>query len=264
MSTDINTPGRLVTSNYDPFFSGIYLKAGADHYNISEYVSDPSAAFQSGMIVKVTDSGLISVCDDGADVLGVAALSRTEALEGVEIDMPVTVSFGNTVSLDRNGPINPDHFVVRRVANGSSADEVAEAGNWTLNSNTITWNAAPADGALVDDGVAYVSFRFPLSTRDVDLQGVNLYGNADNITMFGDRVPVIRPRGGTRLYTTHFDVNRTYTYGGVGSALFAGNNSPNDLSGLFTNDDQLSTERVGSVAQPPRQDYPVLGVYLER
>lgn len=260
MATDINNPGRVVTANYSPLFTGLELKAGADHYTISEYHADDSAVFEAGMLVKVLDTGLVTVCDSGDDVVGVATLNRTNALTGVEVDLPLEVTAGATVSLGgRNGPIDENLLHVRTEPNGGGV-EVPDT-YYNIVGNTLVW-ANPFPGAVVADGdTAYVSFRFPLSVTDLNLQGQNLYGRYDAVARYNEKVPVIQPRGGTRFFTTQFDSSVVYTHTGAGRNLYAGNagTAPApDLSGLFTN--TSGTQFVGYVFQPPRADYPLLGV----
>lgn len=270
MATDINNPGRVVTANYSPLFTGLELKAGSDHYTISEYHADDAAVFQAGMLVKVLDTGLVTVCDSGDDVVGVATLNRTNALDGVEVDLPVTVTAGATVSLGgRNGPIDEDTLRVHTAEGATNNNLVTAMMNpgtlvadtfYSVVGNTLVWAASLAGSGISNGDTVYVSFRFPLSVTDLNLQGQNLYGRYDAIARYGEKVPVIQPRGGTRFFTMQYDPSEVYTHTGAGRNLYAGNNSPNDLSGLFTNDSALATQFVGYVFQPPRADYPLLGV----
>lgn len=258
MATDINNPGRVVTANYSPRFTGLHLKAGADHYTISEYHADETAAFQAGMLVSVNDSGLVTVSALGLNTIGVATLSRTEALEGVEVDLPVEFNNAGTASLVRNGPIDEDQVRVWDVPDATSGD--TEITGFTVSGNTITW---PASNPVPDGTTVYASFRFPLSITDLNLQGQNLYGRYDAIARYDNKVPVIQARGGTRFFTAQYDTSALYTYTGATSDLYAGTASPNNLDGLFTTTANSSDE-VGKVAQPPRADYPLLGVMFDQ
>lgn len=254
MATDVNNPGRVVTANYSPRFQGLELKAGADHYTISEFHADDAAVFQAGMLVKVNASGLVTVCDAGIDVVGVSTLSRTEAIEGIEVDLPVTYTDGETIVLPRNGPVS--RVQVRTAVDfGGSALTAGGGADYTVSGNTITWGTV---GSLSDGDEVYVSFRFPLSVNDLNLQGQNLYGRYDAVARYGNKVPVIQPRGGTRFFTAQYDSGVVYAYTGATRHLYAGTDTPNGLAGLFTT--TSGTQFVGYVAQPPRADYPMLGV----
>jgi hypothetical protein len=267
MATDINNPGRVVTANYSPRFTGLHLKAGADHYTISEYHADDAAAFQAGMLVSINESGLVTVSATGENTIGVATLSRTEALEGVEVDFPVEFNNGGTASLVRNGPIDEDHVRVRDAVDGGGSD----IGGFTVSGNTITW---PSSNPVPDGTTVYATFRFPLSITDLNLQGQNLYGRYDAIARYDNKVPVIKARGGTRFFTAQYDTSALYTYTGVTSELHAGTAAPENLAGLFTTTNPLpppgggapsvATDEVGKVAQPPRADYPLLGVMFDQ
>lgn len=266
MATDINNPGRVVTANYSPRFTGLHLKAGADHYTISEYHADDAAAFQAGMLVSVNASGLVTV-SEGTNVIGVATLSRTEAIEGVEVDFPVEFNNAGTASLVRNGPIDEDLVQIRTAVDGGGS---AITG-FTVSGNTITWpssNTPPTVGggtvSVPDGTTVYASFRFPLSVTDLNLQGQNLYGRYDAIARYDNKVPVIQARGGTRFFTAQYDPQVLYTYTGATSRLYAGTATPDALSGLFTSNSGLSSDEVGRVAQPPRADYPLLGVMFDQ
>jgi len=255
MATDINNPGRVVTANYSPRFTGLHLKAGADHYTISEYHADDAAAFQAGMLVSVNASGLVTV-SEGSDTIGVATLSRTEALEGVEVDFPVEFNNAGTASLVRNGPIDEDNVRVRSAVDGGGSPITG----FTVSGNTITW---PANNAVVADGVTvYATFRFPLSITDLNLQGQNLYGRYDAIARYDNKVPVIQARGGTRFFTAQYDTSSLYTYTGATAQLYAGTSGGPELAGLFTT--VSGGDEVGRVAQPPRADYPLLGVMFDQ
>lgn len=261
MATDINNPGRVVTANYSPLFTGLELKAGADHYINSEYHADDAATFQEGMLVKVTDDGLVTVCDAGVDVVGVATLNRTNAIVGVEVDLPLEVTAGATVALGgRNGPIDEDLLQVRTAEAGGGA--VVADTFYNIVGNSLVWEPSLVGSGVVDGDTVYVSFRFPLSVTDLRLQGRNLYGDFNNIVRYGEKVPVIQPRGGCRFFTMQYDPSEVYTYTGAGRELYAGNSTPNNLAGLFTNDSALNTQFVGYVSQPPRADYPLLGVHF--